>query len=759
MKRHVQALATLPLLAAIQTALAQEGSGLEEVVVTATKRETSLQSTPLAITALDARQLQQQAVFSIDDFRRGVVPVVQIQTLPINPATLQLAIRGISNLDVSQMTRDSPVAVYVDGVYLGRTQGLALDLPDLERIEVLRGPQGTLFGRNAVGGALSIVTKKPTGEFGFAQGLTAGNYGMFRSTTTLNLPEVANVSSKLDAFYYTRDGLIENTMPGEHDFAELEKYGGRAALRWQPSDPWTVDYAFDYSLVKNTTDYGVYKTDPANQVGGPESGRITHSRSPTPFMEPGEVRQQGHALTIDWAATDLLNVKLIGSLRDMKQKDRTNFAESFSVGWFSPSQGNRLDQDQTTAELQFVGRNSSSTLEYAAGVFYFTEDTEEHYVGNGYLIPDFTNSFPDLHRGNTIFVLSQDLLGIPSYPSQFVNGYTVGLTGNPALFDPTLSDARNIISDAESTAVYAQATWSPEALDKRLHLTGGVRQNWDNKSGARPLFNGQPTTDSFDLSDENFDWSATVAWDFTPSINAYLRYATAYQGGGVNIRSSSFAPFGPEKGKSAELGIKAELLDNRLRINTAIFDAKYEDLQLDFLTPEVQTETINATEGAEVKGAEIEASAQITDAFRVNLNYNYMDGDLPLQPNPLLPGSPLTKFQLPMTPQNSGSLSGSYTIQDVASGNLNLYAEVVSRSDLYLTTGADKKTGGYTMLNARISLEDIELGSMPGRLRVSIWGNNLTDELYDAVQFSFPPTVIMGQNEPRMYGVDFRYDF
>ena len=119
MKRHLQALSALPLLAAVQGALAQDGSGLEEVIVTATKRETSLQSTPLAITALDSRMLQEQAIFSIDDFRRGAVPMLQIQTLPINPATLQLAVRGISNLDVSQMTRESPVAVYVDGVYLG----------------------------------------------------------------------------------------------------------------------------------------------------------------------------------------------------------------------------------------------------------------------------------------------------------------------------------------------------------------------------------------------------------------------------------------------------------------------------------------------------------------------------------------------------------------------------------------------------------------------------------------------------------------
>jgi iron complex outermembrane receptor protein len=322
---------------------------------------------------------------------------------------------------------------------------------------------------------------------------------------------------------------------------------------------------------------------------------------------------------------------------------------------------------------------------------------------------------------------------LPRIPRSSPTAITVGLTGDPSLYNPSSSDARNIISDAESTAVYAQATWSPAALDKRLHLTGGVRQNWDSKTGTRPLFNGQPATDSYDDSDENFDYLATVAWDFTPSINAYARYATAYQGGGVNIRSATFGSFGPETAKSAEVGLKATVLDNRLRINTAIFDAKYEDLQLDFLTPDIQTETINATKGAKVKGLEVEATAQITEALRVNLNYAYMDAEMPPQPNPLIPGAPLTLYRLPMTPENAGSLSATYTIDDLSFGDLSFYAEVTSRDDLYLTTLAPEKDAGYTLLNARISLDNIELGSLPGRLRLSLWGNNLTDELYNAV--------------------------
>jgi len=144
------------------------------------------------------------------------VPMLQIQTLPINPATLQLAVRGISNLDVSQMTRESPVAVYVDGVYLGRTQGLALDLPDLERIELLRGPQGTLFGRNAVGGALNIVTQKPTGNFEGYITAGAGNYGSTQVRGNINLPKIGIFSIALSGVLQGHDGYINSVADPHH---------------------------------------------------------------------------------------------------------------------------------------------------------------------------------------------------------------------------------------------------------------------------------------------------------------------------------------------------------------------------------------------------------------------------------------------------------------------------------------------------------------------------------------------------------------
>jgi iron complex outermembrane receptor protein len=727
------------------------------VLVTATKRETSLQTTPIAITALNEEQLKDTGFFSVDDLRKGSVQLVQIQTLPINPATLQLTIRGIGNLDVSEMTRESPVAVYLDGVYLARAQGLAMDLSDLERVEVLRGPQGTIFGRNAVGGALSFISKKPTGEFDLSQQLSVGNFGLFRAITHMNLPEVAGVSAKIDFFYYTRNGLVDN--PGSdgfehHDFSELEKEGGRLSLRWRPHDKWTVDYAYDVSFLKNTTDYGVFVTDPGNQVGGPEVGRIRTARLDTPFMEPGEVVPQGHTLTVDWNASAQADTKLIAAYRRLDQHDRTNFAEAFSVGWFSPADGNAIHQDQKTVELNLTGTSPDSSVDYTAGIFYFKENTEEHYVGNGYLIPDFTNSFPGLHLGNTIFVSSQALLGIPAYVSQFVNGYTIGLTGNPALYDPIISDARHIISDATSVAGYAQATWSPASLDKRLHLTGGIRETKDKKSGTRPTFNGVATDDAFDLDQNHFDYAATVAWDWTPAAHTYLRYSTAYQGGGVNIRSVSFAPYQPEVAKSWELGLKSEFFDDRARLNIALYDVKYENMQLDFLTPQVTTETINAANAATVKGLELEFAAHPFADLQVNLNYNYTDGNLPLQPNPTVPGNPLTHFYLPETPKHSGTLSATYTAGHFSIGDLNIYGELSARSDLYLATLADSKpTGGYFLVNGRISLSSIPLGGR-GKLEFGLWGYNLTDRLYNAAQFSGPPTEIMAQNEPRTYGLD-----
>ena len=236
-------------------AMAQEGGGgritsLEEVIVTAQKREETLQEAPLAISALGPEQLEARGVSSLGDLADGGVPALKIHVYPNSGATLYATIRGISAGDPGSITTELPVGIYIDGVYLGRAQGLSADILDLERVEVLRGPQGTLYGRNSVAGAINLVTQKPAGEFSFKQTLTvADDYDHWRSLTRIDLPAYRGFSARISYLQSEHDGWVENTNSGagDTDFFASDKEGGRFAVRWEVNDSVTVDYAYDYS--------------------------------------------------------------------------------------------------------------------------------------------------------------------------------------------------------------------------------------------------------------------------------------------------------------------------------------------------------------------------------------------------------------------------------------------------------------------------------------------------------------------------------
>src|SRR6185312_7986047 len=195
--------------AAAQTVLAAADAavGLEEVVVSAQKRETNLQDTPIAISVLGGEDLSDRHVLSLDDLGDGTIPSLRVAPFFARNSALTIGMRGIGALgDANQPARDQAVGVYVDGIYLGRAQGLGSALYDVSRIEVLKGPQGTLFGRNTEGGAVSIVTKQPTGRFGVNAAAGFGDFGAYKAEAHVDLPELHDVSIKLDGLISKRDG-------------------------------------------------------------------------------------------------------------------------------------------------------------------------------------------------------------------------------------------------------------------------------------------------------------------------------------------------------------------------------------------------------------------------------------------------------------------------------------------------------------------------------------------------------------------------
>ena len=261
--------ALVALVVPVAPLVAQDSEALEEVLVTGVlKEDASLLETPLSVTALDSESLERRGINSLADLIDGQLPSVRVQPYANNPSTISIGLRGLIAADAGSVGVEAPVAINIDNVYLGRMQGLSVDMVEMERLEVLRGPQGTLFGRNAIGGVVSMTSKKPTGELGVSQRLTAGSdYGEFRSVTRVDLPRMGGVAARLSALVRTYDGYIENpdvpadvasnalfNLSENEDFYKNDQTAFRLALNWE-GEGASVDYSLDHASIDNTQAY------------------------------------------------------------------------------------------------------------------------------------------------------------------------------------------------------------------------------------------------------------------------------------------------------------------------------------------------------------------------------------------------------------------------------------------------------------------------------------------------------------------------
>ena len=701
---------------------------LDEVTITAQKRAESLQEAPIAISVLSADQLEQQSITSLGGLLGGAIPSLRVVPLGSTPTNLVIGIRGNAPSDVSEVTRDGAVGVYVDGVYLARSHSVNLDIADLERIEVLRGPQGTLFGRNSIGGAVSLVTKKPTGQWGAEQLVSVGRFNELKSITRVNLPEMAGIKAKFDYLHSERDGWVNNTAPGEADYNQSRKDGGRLSLNWQASATLSLDYSYDQSKVEMTQEYMQFYKDNIG-VFGEERERASETRMPITPLRPTVVEQEGHAATLTWVASEQLTVKSISSYRTIDEDSYSNYA---GVLYFNGLLDlYLLDQHQYSQELQLIG--DTNQLKWVTGLYYLEEDANKVLQDSFSL--DIFGSFGDPLSSidpPTTF----DALGINDF------------------LPPRIVDTQ-----VRSQAIYGQLTWTPDLLDNRLHLTVGGRYTEDKRDATRFETSLSVSEQKYD----HFDSSVVIDYDWMDNLSTYLKWGSAYKAGGVNTRSASFIAFDEEEAKTWELGLKSEFWERRARVNIAVFTTDYENMQLDFSDPVIPTlvETINAAEIVEVSGAEVDITIAPVLGLLVGLSYTYLDGDMPLQPNPLDSGA-LKQFFVPLAPQHAGALTLDYSFEPQSYGILALHLDITSTDHYSYVPFGEQRTDAYSLLNVRIELSDIYIGSGSGQLKASVWAKNLLDEEY--VIYAFPvgePAVSIGQafGDPRTMGVDLTYQF
>ena len=732
------------------------------VVVTATRRETNLQDTPISISVLSGEGLEERHVQSLLDLSDGGLPSLRIATFEARQSALTIGMRGIVPLDANQPAREQGVGVYIDGVYLGRQHGLNAGLLDIERVEVLRGPQGTLFGRNTEGGAVNLVTRGPSGEFGGRASIGVGNFGSYSGELHVDLPAIANIAIKVDAIIQHQDATVENPLPGSTGWNYYHRYGGRIAARWRPTDNLTVDLAYDrghdentpfYSQLINYNPLGLTVLPVATPAGSIPAGTIR----PLPALvqvrpdrmdvadigvpqQPSVDDTEGVTGSVRWHISDAAELRSITAWRRVSddQWDNSGGAHRTPVfvpnGNFSRYSLSQLTQHQFSQEFQLVG--SIPHLDYVGGLYYFEEEAED------------AAATPNTNRWNAD-----------------ATGYTIL---DPT---PTIPGSRSLDrasrAFSRSYAAYGQATWTPAGLDE-LHVTVGGRYTIDRKHGLLFRVNNAVTNLTFEQNSERFDPMVTVAYGVSEQVNVYARYATGYRAGGASSRSLIYRSFGPETVDSYELGLKTELFDRRVRFNLAAYSMDRTGSQIDFnffdpITNRNTLETVNAPGVTRIRGIEAELTVRPVQGLSLSLNYAYTSAKVPPTANPLLPGNPIQPVFIVFTPPHAASSAIDYELPIGGNGTaLRFHLDANYSDEHYSFDNENVKVEDSVIFNGRLALAEIPMNGSGTKMTLSVWARNLFDEEH-IYRRSNANGRVLGDyanfNAPRTFGMEATLNF
>ena len=758
-RRGVTALAAAgTMLLGGEMVLAQ-GTALEEIVVTAQKREESLQDTPVAVSAFTASAIHDKGIEDISEVASFTPNLVFDTTSPISGLSsgAVVFIRGIGNTDFS-LTTDPGVGTYVDGVYMSRSAGGVLDVLDVERIEVLRGPQGTLFGRNTMGGAISITSRKPADEFQGRAELTAGNFNRADFRAAVDAPLSDTFRTTFAVSEKNRDGFVDRVLVGDK-LGDENKFSFRGSAVFEPSEKWDFQVSYDYTKIDEQSAGSVLLgfTPGAGTLG---YALATFGDIPTGLADLGQYITDGaddisHATGETGTDLSIRGVSLTGVWHT------DTFDVKYTAAWRKTDGGFYRDPDnsphaitetlnpdyehqQTSHELQLTGSGFNDRLKYVAGLYYFEEDGTDNVF-----VPVFLPT-PDLAVG---------------FPAAITNRAQV---------------------DNNSKAAYFQATWE---LTDIVSLTGGVRQTRDEKDfvytqyigadiygnplpffpgainedgvftpGLAPIVgNGSGAAgDSFSETTLRFSVDAAL----TENTLLYYSFSQGFKSGGFVLRYVEYVTdirtFQPELVDTHEVGLKWQGLQNRVRVNAAAFYSDYDEVQVTFFDTLGGPITANAGT-VEIKGLEVELTALITDNFLLDAGYGYADASY-TKINPIA-GLSLTLDEsatLVNTPENTFNLGVEYTLamgENELAGRLDYsYKDDVfndSQNSPFLFQEA------YDTLNASVRYsigEAIDLVSFV---------ENLTDERFiESGDSNFGLGFHEANfNRPREYGVTVRYRF
>ena len=548
--QHAKWVLAAAALTAAATATAQDqdaSGGLEEITVTAQRREQSLQDVPIAITAFTADQLEQRQVFNTYDLVRNIPNLTGNSNVGVGTSS-SLYIRGIGNGE-SIATFDLPVGTYVDDVYVARQNHNNFSLFDVERIEVLRGPQGTLFGRNTTGGAINVVMKKPGEELkGFVEA-GIGRFGLWTARTSIDLPISDRLLTKFSAYRIKDDGYALQVSTGNY-LNDRDASGLRADIRFLPVDGVTIDFIGEYVDDRNTNFLNVENSDGNRIVNnkitqGSLVGVITGAKAALPLGNEAATRAATLIVT-----SDLDNDITLTAVTGFRDTDHDFLVDSGGeLPRATNSRGftpliNMGDHEQFSQEIKLNGQ--SGRLNWTTGLYYMNEDN----------VTDFANGNSTASTG--AFVVAAD---------------------------------RTMKNGLETYAVYGQGDFK---LNDAFTVTAGIRYTEETKdfsiernAGATgaALSTAAIAAAGIPLTLNEQVWTPRVAlqYDVSNDVMFFVSATRGFKSGGWPARATAnnaFIPFAPETVWSYEFGTRADLFDNRLRLNATTFYSVTNDIQI-----------------------------------------------------------------------------------------------------------------------------------------------------------------------------------
>lgn len=647
---------------------------IEEVIVTAERREANLQSVPIAVTAISSQALDDFQAVKTEDLMR-VVPGLKLVPVTANPSNFQVAMRGSSQVTSSLVVAESPVGFYVDDVYVARLNGANAQLADLERVEVLRGPQGTIYGRNTLAGAIKLVTTTPNDETRIRASVAGGDYGRYQISASVGgalgangfYGSISGLASGFDGYY---TNLADNS-----DYGQEENYSGRAKLRFAPTDS-SLDLVAALSYAKSDND-GYVPTFSAflNPVQNRSSDVIfplvdpynvfqaDNPNLPLPIEQRprGETEQTIASLTatydLDWAT-----IKSVSAWVETEDFFSIEFIGDNRIPVFGPTGGfpgaNRSDTSQLSQEIQLQG--TTQRLEWLVGVYYFHEDAEQ-----------------------VVALVTNDLLQV----------------------------------ETESISVFANGTYT---LSDRVSLTAGARWTQDEKDftgtirqfgSLAPIFPTVKLDETYDAFTPKFG----INYQISEDTLLYASVGRGFKSGGFNgVAFGNLAvlqtPYDPETNWTYEAGLKADFWGNRFRVNAAAYLNDVSDVTMGAVNESEAGVSfpVQNSGDAEITGLEVELTFQPTPRLNLFANFTLQDAEytsLNEGSDAAIAEAAFGSATPPQVPDLAYTIGGSYTfdVPYTSGGTITIGGDHYYTDDYFIAAANDFIIDSYSRSSAYVT--------------------------------------------------------